>query len=90
MKMPIMRRKKRKSRFINLAEQLAVQNDIVNETMNSLLDFVSGDDDADQRSDWDEIQKTAGQPGTGTADASGRSIPRPKLTRTGTRSTRTV
>ncbi len=87
-----MRRKKRTCQFINLAEQLAVQNDIVNETMNSLLDFVSGDD-ADQRSDWDEIQKTAG-PGSpaepGETERSDHAIPRPKLTRTGQRSTRRV
>jgi hypothetical protein len=83
-----MRRKKRPGRFINLAEQLALQNDIVNSTMDSLLGYVASDSNVEQRSDWDEIQKTAiHMPDT---DVNGQetdktsAIPRPKLSRTST------
>ncbi len=85
-----MRQQKRKIQFINLAEQLAVQNNIVDQTMNSLLDFVSQSDNAPQRSDWDEIRKTAEQTAESISEPSVESpgrVPRPKLRRTGSPST---
>ena len=74
-----MRRKKR-TQFINLAEQLALQNQIVDQTMDSLLDHVTQSPDAEQRSDWDEICKTAEQsdPSTRHATDTPNPVPRPR------------
>ena len=54
-------KRKNKTRFFNLAEQLTLQNDIVNSTMDSMLQFVSNEETAEERSDFTEIQKTAKQ-----------------------------
>ena len=45
------------TQFINLAEQLATQNDRVGSTMDSILENVLESKVARMRSDWDEIQK---------------------------------
>lgn len=57
----------KKCRFINLAEQLAEQNEIVCNTMESLLAQVALESDVESRSDFEEIKKT-----------SDSKIPRPK------------
>ncbi len=56
-----MKRKQRKSRFINLAEHLTLQNEIVGSTMDSLLKFVSESDLIESRSDFQQIKRTARQ-----------------------------
>ena len=56
----LMKRKK-KCQFINLAETLALQNDMVGHTMDSLLEHVSRDAGLVHRSDYEQIRKMAEQ-----------------------------
>ena len=58
-----MKRKSKKSRFINLARQISLQNGIVNSTMDSMLDHVMKTELIKNRSDFEEIKKTAIQMG---------------------------
>lgn len=87
-------KRKRKTRFINLAEQLSLQNDVVSSTMDSMLQFVSKEETVEERSDFTEIQKTAQQicemnPEIDSNPSNnpdlidtrrGTSLPRPKMT----------
>jgi hypothetical protein len=50
--------KGRKVKFINLAEHLAIQNDIVSRTVDSMLLHVLNNENAKERGDWSEIQKS--------------------------------
>ncbi len=77
-----MKNRKLKSRFINLAEHLAIQNGIVSRTMDSLVEHVSKSGNVEGRSDWDEIRKTREQfePSTEVED-SRRDVPAPKMKR---------
>ena len=78
-------KKKKKTKFINLAEQLAIENDIVSSTVDSMIQFVSEKEDIEQRSDFQEIQKTAGDcelnPNLDFQEKGTSSLPRPKMPR---------
>lgn len=43
--------------FVNLAEKLAAQNDIVSRTMEEIVENVVSDPNIEDRSDWEEICK---------------------------------
>ncbi len=79
--------KKEKLKFINLAEHLAQQNDIVSRTMESMLTHVVESDDAVQRSDWAEIQKTAQQfsKAASAVPAPSPLVPKPKTAKLASR-----
>ena len=51
-------KRQKKCQFFNLAEQLATQNDIVNNTMDSIIATAGEAPGADKRSDWEELKKT--------------------------------
>lgn len=71
---------KKKSRFINLAEQLNLQNEIVNSTMDSMLKFVAREEAFESRSDFEQIKKTAElNPSIGTIETGKIDLPRPKM-----------
>ena len=72
--------KKAKLKFINLAEHLAQQNDIVGRTLDSMLTHVVESEDVKQRSDWAEIQKTSEQFSkvATTVPAPSSKVPKPK------------
>ena len=73
----------KKSRFVNLAAQIAEQNDIVNSTMDSLLAKVAQDVNLESRSDYDQIKKTAELnpeiSSTESQEELQRTVPKPKL-----------
>ena len=81
-----MKKRTKKSRFINLAEQLTLQNEIVSTTMDSLLGYVSIDENVENRSDFDQIRKTVEQvneltPAIDIVEHGVTDMPRPKLNR---------
>ena len=74
----------KKCRFINLAEQLTRQNDVVSTTMDSMLKFVADSNSIESRSDFDEIRKTVEQmnelnPGIATQENDNSGLRPPKL-----------
>ncbi len=73
--------KKAKIKFINLAEHLAHQNQIVSKTMDSMLQHVVQYGDAAERSDWFQIQKTSEQFSGNESTAVAPIIPQPKATK---------
>ena len=80
-----MKRNKKKNRFINLAEQFAIQNEIVSSTMDCMLKYVGQDSDVQDRSDFEQIKKTTEQvselnPVIDTVETGSTSMPRPKMT----------
>ena len=81
---------KQKSRFINLAAQLADQNESVGKTIDSLLAAVIQQHNAEDRSDWHEVKKTMDKltelkalaaPSKPDESAQNAAVPKPKLTR---------
>ena len=81
---------KTKTRFINLAAQLASQNESVGQTMDSLLASVIQQHNAGERSDWHEVKKTMdklkelkklGEPAALRNADQDESFPKPKLAR---------
>lgn len=81
-----MKKRTKKSRFINLAEQLTLQNEIVGTTMDSLLGYVSIDENVEHRSDFEQIRKTVEQvnelnPAIDIVEHGVTNMPRPKRNR---------
>lgn len=77
--------KTRKVKFINLAEHLAHQNNLVSATIDSMVDHVVQAGNVAERSDWPEIRKTSDrfqrqEPLETTVVPT---VPRPKITRHG-------
>ena len=51
--------KNRHCLFVNLADQLAIQNNIVQLSVDEIIDTMSDDDGMTLRADWPELRKTA-------------------------------